>query len=456
MHNWPRFLLLLGIVPSVTALQSETLLNIGYQSKGIVFSDWVSLFTLCLTPLVVHVLAGTPEVVCLPSTRKLLNWHRRFCQYNPTTIIWRYFAIADRRIRAKDWSAVDMAASNALFWTTRGWDGSEEMIQRTRSHCLKFPDKPRATIFSKSFVKTAVITIQGVQAIIVLLKGFFSNNVFISNIAIDTIFFPLAVLGLLRLFAAPWLTEDYFYAELEDRSTAPALKGTPSSPGPQTIPYLLSETRTTSTMGLLDPADYAPATQFHPVNSWRGRLFRFIFLIPVTFLWVMTLLYIIPTGNGQRVMYLSPTLLLVNIFYLFFLTVTLVTYIYYFIRGPSATTVIPCIVSTWYQIYHASLIFMVLVTIIVASVETRKTTCGTYTTWPLSYTGNDEWMCGGVYANPNVTDAVFGLALRYDFTTNITMLPQGEYRITEFNGLCLGTAGPSQHVIALNSSSGAS
>jgi hypothetical protein len=302
-------------------------------------------------------------------------------------------------------------------------------------------------------VKTVVITIQGVQAIIVLLKGF-SDNVFISNIAIDTIFFPLAVLGLLRLFAAFWLTENYFYAELEDRSMAPAWKRTPSSPGSQTMPYLLSETRTTSEMELLDPADYSPATRFHPVSSWRGRLFRFIFLLPIICLWIMTLMFIIPSGNGQGVIYLSPTLLLVNIFYLFFLTVTLVTYIYYFIRGPSATTVIPCIVSTWYQIYHASLIFMVLVTIIVASLETRKTACGTYTTWPPSLTGNDQWMCGGVYVNPNVRGAPFGLALRYDSSTNITVLPEGEYRITDFNGLCLGTGGPSQYVLAMNSSSG--
>lgn len=347
-----------------------------------------------------------------------------------------------------------MAASNALFWTTRGWDGSEEMIQRTRTHCVKLPDKTRATILSKSFVKTAVITIQGIQAIIVLIKGYFGDNNTLENIAINTIFFPLAMLGLLRLFAAPWLTDDYFYAELEERNPIPMLKRTPSLPKSETTPYLLSETRTTSYMGLLDPADDNTSTRFHPVSSWRGRLFRFIFLIPVAFLWVMTLLFIIPTGDNGGVVYLSPTLLLVNILYLLFLTVTLVTYIYYFVRGPSATTVIPCIVSTWYQIYNAVLIVLILVLVIVSSVETRKTACGTYTTWPLSRTGNDEAMCGGVYLNSSMAEAPFGIATPFRPGLNGTLLPHGEYTIVDFDGLCLGIEGASQYVFAANSSSG--
>jgi hypothetical protein len=321
----------------------------------------------------VHVIAGTAEVVCLSHTRKQLNWHRRFCQYNPTTILWRYFVIADRRIRAKAWSAADMAASNALFWTTRGWDGSEEMIQRSRLYCLKFPDKPRTTIFSKSFVKTAVVTIQGVQAIIVLVRGVVTNNIFMLNIAIDKIFFPLAILGLLRLFAAPWLTEDYFYAEHEGRSTRPALKQRTASS--QTIPDLL-EARTTSSMELLDPADYAPQTGFYPVNSWRGRLFRIIYLMIILLLWVICLTYFIPFG-GKGVLHESTTLLLVNSFYMLFLSGTLITYAYYVIRGRSATTIIPCIVSTWYQIYTCILILMGLVMIVVATLETRRTMCGT-------------------------------------------------------------------------------
>jgi hypothetical protein len=448
LNDWPLFLLLLSLVPS-TAAASETLLKLSYQSKGITFSEWVSLFTLCLTPLVLHVIAGTPQVFCLFYTRKNLNWHRRFCQYNPTTIIWRYFAIADRRIRAKEWSSADMAASNAAFWTPRGWDGSEEMIQRSRLYCLKFPDNSRATIFSKSFVKTVVITIQGVQAIIFLLEGFTTNSVFVFNVAIDKIFSPLAVLGLFRLFAAPWLTEDYLYAEHEDRSTTLASKQRTADP--QIMPHL-PIAQPTSSKGLLDPADYTSEIQFHPINSWRGWLFRIIFLILILLLWAMCLIYMISAGRSG--VYLVPTHLLVQILYLFFLSATFIIYTYYFIWEHSATTIIPCIFSTWYQIYTCILILMMLVLIVVAVVTTRKTMCGTYTTWPAELTGNDAWACGGTYVNSNSTAAVpFGIATRYVATYNTTLLPQGENRITEWDGLCMGTEGASQYVLPMNSSS---
>jgi hypothetical protein len=433
LNDWSPFLPLLSLVPSATA-GSETLLKLSYQSKGIAFSDWVSLFTLCLTPLVLHVIAGTPQVVCLFYTRKNLKWHRRFCLYNPTTIIWRYFAIADRRIRAKEWSAADIAASNVVFWTPRGWDGSEEMIQGSRLYCLKFPDNSRATIFSKNFVKTVVITIQGVQAIIFLIEGFTTPSVFLTNIAIDTIFFPLAVLGLLRLCAALWLTEDYLYAEHEDRSTTLALKQRTADP--QTMPHL-PVAQSTSSKGLLDPADYTSETRFHPINSWRGWLFRIIFLILLLLLWAMCLIYMIPPGEDE--VYQAPTHLLGQILYILILSATFIIYAYYFIWERSATTIIPCIVSTWYQIYTCILILMMLVLIVIAAVETRKTMCGTYTIWPAGLTGNDAWTCRGTYVSSNLTAGVpFGIATRYVAPYNTTLLPQGEYRIAVWDGLCIG------------------
>jgi hypothetical protein len=436
--------LLLSLVSSATAAPSEILLKLSYQSKGISFSDWVSLFTLCLTPLAVHVIAGTPDVVCLYYARKHLNWHQRFSQYNPTTIVWRYFAIADRRIRAKEWNAADMAASNALFWTPRGWDGSEEMIQRSRPYCLKLPDEPRATLFSKSSVNTAVITIQGVQAMAILIGGFTKGAT--SNFALDTIFSPLAVLGLLRLCAAPWLTDDYSYAEHEDRSTTPALRE--RTDGSKTLPYV-SKARAVSSMGLFEPEDDALETRFHPVDSWRGRLFRIFFLIPVLFLWVMCFLFLFYDARGDTL-----TLFLINIFFMLFLSATVTTYAYYFVRGRSATTVIPCIVSTWYQIYTGILMLIALVLIVVAALETRKTKCGSYTTWPVSLTRNDEWICKGRYVSSNSTTGPFGIAMRYVAPRdNISQLPQGEYRIEEWDGLCIGTGGANQYAVAMNNSS---
>lgn len=59
-NTLPPLLLLLSFVTSATVIPSETVLQLSYQARGISFTDWISLFTLCLTPLILHVIAGTP------------------------------------------------------------------------------------------------------------------------------------------------------------------------------------------------------------------------------------------------------------------------------------------------------------------------------------------------------------------------------------------------------------
>ncbi|KAF8862231.1 hypothetical protein BDZ45DRAFT_686980 [Acephala macrosclerotiorum] len=479
LYDWFSLLLLLSLVSPSTSVTLDTLgiLPITYQSKGISFTDWVSLLTLCVTPLLAHIIAGIPDIVCLSVPRTHLSWHQRLCQYNPTTIIWRYFAIADRRIRAKHWDANTLAASNALFWTHRGWDGSEAMIQRSRKYCIKPPDSTRIGLLSKSFFKTVIVTIQGVQAAILLVGGFTSATSFTTTLSISSIFFPLAIFGLLRLCAAPWLTDDYIYIEYEQREAAstpvaalfaependqngysitpaPRVTDTEYSKGwaevsqsataiPMT-PYH-SKTRTTSYEGLVNISETNIESSFRPANSWRGRIFRVFFLVPILLLWVMCIMYMVPWSNyGPRVeANITVTLFILNINYLVFLSATLFTYIYYFIRGRSATTVIPCISSTWYQIYTGILLVMMLILVIVAAIETRKTPCGMYTSWP----GD---VCGGIYLNSTDTDEPFGIALRYVAPMNVTQLPEGEFRIAEWDGWCTGKEGKTQLVKAVN------
>lgn len=100
-----------------------------YQSQDIALSEWVTLLTLCLAPLIAHVVVGTPSPSYLCTSRP--KWHEWICHYNPTSVLWRYTAITDRRIRARFWNRADLAATNALFWTPRGWDGSEAMVQHS-------------------------------------------------------------------------------------------------------------------------------------------------------------------------------------------------------------------------------------------------------------------------------------------------------------------------------------
>jgi hypothetical protein len=100
-----------------------------YQARSIGFAGWANLFTLCLLPLLAHIFGGVPKPVFLHP--KLPRWHEQLWLYNPTSILWRYFAITDRRLRAKLWTASDMAASNAYFWTSQGWNESEKMLDRS-------------------------------------------------------------------------------------------------------------------------------------------------------------------------------------------------------------------------------------------------------------------------------------------------------------------------------------
>lgn len=257
-----------------TANYTAKVLDFSYQSQGITFADWISLFTLCLAPLIAHIVSGAPRPIYLSQNRP--RWHDRICIHNPTTILWRYFAIADRRIRAKAWGPADMAASNAYFWTARGWDGSEEMVDRSRAHCVKLPGHARTELVSENSAKSVVVAFQGVQALYTMTSGVASKS-FAGTIAIDTIFFPLAVFGLLRLWATFWLTEDYSYVAENDGL---ALMMTGSSKVDLSASGSTSrlEAQPMASIGLLGMgmSTSAPERRFHSINSWRGWAFRIL------------------------------------------------------------------------------------------------------------------------------------------------------------------------------------
>ena len=429
-----------ALAQNTSSTHSTPILQLSYQSEDIQFADWVSLFTLCLAPLIAHIFAGAPQPVFLSQKRP--SWHERICQFNPTTILWRYFAITDRRVRAKVWNAADMAASNAYFWTVRGWNGSEEMMRRSRAYCTKVPDHSRATLLSGSSVQTLIVTLQGGQALYTLLSGIKGSR-YSGTIAINSIFFPLAVFGLLRLFAAPWLTEDYAYTDIFQ--TTAISKSNKPAPAEQTP---LAEARTLSTMGLLELSDTSSGEYFHAIDSWRGRLIRTLFVMPMFGLFIISLLYMIPINNKTQ---FTATTFLVVLFYLFFLAASTLIYSFYFIRSPSTTTIIPCIASTWYKVYTYVLLTLMLASIVVAALETRRTPCGRYTTWPSVV---DSQICEGLI--PVTADATLGpfaIAIRGGAESdNRTVMRKGEFGVVSFEGWCQGKAGVEMVVAFVNSS----
>ncbi|KAH6704371.1 hypothetical protein BKA61DRAFT_618493 [Leptodontidium sp. MPI-SDFR-AT-0119] len=216
-----------------------------YQARGIIFAEWANLFTLCLAPLVAHVFGGAPKPVYLLLKPPL--WHERLWQYNPTSILWRYF------------------------------DGSLQMLERSRVYCLRQPTHHRVRLFSGSTLTTLIITIQGVMAIKTLIDGVGGSYAYTINIS--SIFYPLAVFGLLRIFAAMWLTDDYlYYGNIDSLRTSTTYASDIASSKDE--PALI-EVRAQTTMSLLDSNMSFASDRFHRTNSWRGILFRIIYLVPV-------------------------------------------------------------------------------------------------------------------------------------------------------------------------------
>jgi hypothetical protein len=176
-----------------------------------------------LAPLIAHIVAGVPTIVYLTQDRP--TWRQRLGLYNPTTILWRYFAIADRRLRAKRWSAANLSSSNVYFWTRSGWDGSEALTRKSQAYCVSLPRSKHATLLSWSTAKTIIVALQGADSFYYILWSDFGTNQwsngnndanFTTAMSVGTLFSPLAIFGLLRLVACLWLTEEFVFANVEE------------------------------------------------------------------------------------------------------------------------------------------------------------------------------------------------------------------------------------------------
>jgi hypothetical protein len=281
--------------------------------------------------------------------------------------MWRYGAIADRRIRAHAWSPADMAAANALFWTPTGWDGSEEFASRSVSLAVKLPKVAHVSLLSWASAKTLIVTLQGVQAFYVIAGPLFGTLPG-PSFSIDTAFIELAMLGLLRLFAALWLTDDFVYV-MDDDIRIGSLTGH-VSPEDHWMRDSLDLT------GHLDPPTALTENRFRK-TSWPSRLFRVFFITPLIAMWVTAVLWLV------RGTIFTVTQFLAVVAGVAGSAVAITIYVYYAARHGLKSTVIPCIASTWYKALSGVLYFVFLVFAVISVVETRRTQCGTYTTVPI-------------------------------------------------------------------------
>ncbi|KAF2118330.1 hypothetical protein BDV96DRAFT_569679 [Lophiotrema nucula] len=363
------------------------------QAGSTRLEEWISLLTLSLAPLLVHIIVGVPHPVHLHDRPP--SWHDRIVHYNPTSIIWRYFVIADRRLRSKNWNACDMAASNALFWTADGWDGSETMMVKSRIYCERRPEHARLRFFSFTAGKTLIITAQGIQSISFILGAITSFKRFYVKFGVQNVFFPFAVLGLLRLAAALWLTEDYTYierqaweSETESRQSTDLEK--------------LNNTSNTSLSSIEDQLSHIADARFVPRNGRRGLTWRIFILLFIACLWLLPIITMLPFRWN---IYLTGTLFAMGIFYFIFLSVTLFSTAACIFTHRSTSTTFPYATKRWYKIYTCILFLLMVSMVIIAMMENRKAPCGAYTTYPPTITkphdfNFDEFLCGGTGEGP--------------------------------------------------------
>ncbi|ETS84556.1 hypothetical protein PFICI_02581 [Pestalotiopsis fici W106-1] len=399
---------------------------IHWGSRGIGIPDWFSEFTLCLSPLIAHILSGAPRPSYLTSNRP--KWHDRLCLLNPISIVWRYAAITERRIQTRDWQPKDIAVANAVFWTPRGWDGSKIMRWRAMSYMSYLPQRNRVEFLSLEMLKTIILFLQGVQAVTAILCNYTSTGDFTSFDTISGLFIPLGIAGLLRVFAAPWLTDDFNFGISSHGAERPLR----STNGRRTMPLLMLDDIGYG-YGQKEQYQSSGAADGHP---WLCGILRGLFMLPVVGSWALSFIYVTPwIGSfGLKGVY-TTTGFVFGLYYMFLTTPMLLIIGYYFCKGPLETTIIPCISRVWYKVYCVALTLFTIILVVITAVETRKTVCGKYT----SHATGSQHPC----ATGNTKLIEIGPTSDQGF--GIIQAVSGQTVVTNLTGSCIGTLTPINH-----------
>ncbi|KAF1986784.1 hypothetical protein K402DRAFT_376689 [Aulographum hederae CBS 113979] len=396
--------------PELSA-QGFNVVRFAYQSRAIKSGEWIAILTLCFAPLAAHILIGAPKVVVLGGKRP--HWTDRVCLYGPTSIFWRYLAIADRRARSRSWNPADMAASCTAFWTGRRWDGSELMMMKSRAFLRKTPKHHHIKFFSFSMVKTLIVLLQGILTTVSLIQGR-TDTTYRQTVAVTNIYTPLATFGLFRVFAALWLEEDYSFETVEDSSPSQArLLGRSESlcpteaqtstpracslkyPSATSSPIRSRSSTMTSPPKVERSTTKSPLLANNPTENVTDILVKLSLLLLGLGILVLCFLSLLPLSGGPDTI---VTLLMCSI-HTFYSVVTMVITLACVLSGNANTTVIPVIGSLWYKAYTLSCFGMLLVLFVVSMLETRRSWCGLYTTYPMKDLDGKLWddrLCGNL------------------------------------------------------------
>jgi hypothetical protein len=366
-----RYLLILFFCSTVQSAFINVIFR--YQSQGIPLNIWVDWFTLCLAPVIAHVAGGVVSSTIIGRTPRSPSWTATLPHFNPVSILWRYYAIADRRLRARSWDERDLAACNAVFFDSdKGrFDGSKEIMISSRAWIVKIPESKHTPLLSASLLTTILLTIQGIEATYLIVTNLLpaadQNSKFVPGL--PYIFAPIGCLGFLRLPAAFWLSNNFGYLQIWQ---IPSSQGT-----------LRPQERSEKVVATIEslPVNNYVEDRLHSPRSWRGVVFRtFWFLTVLLFMSVSAASAIEPLwGAPPSLPYISVSHLLLTALWVSVTLGTLLIHTFYISIGRTNSTIIPCIHATWYKIYTAIVILVAFTAFVISAMETRvmKSTLGT-------------------------------------------------------------------------------
>lgn len=401
--QYPICTLLALLLLSRTAHSATPIVLFSHQSQHIPFQSWFEYLTLCFAPLIAHVVGGVSSPIIIPSDSKPPSWSACLPHYNPISIVWRWYAIADRRVRACNWDVADMAACNAVFWDAEKarWDGSEDIMFRSRAWIVKLPRQTYVPLLSASSLTTVVLTLQGVQAGFIIFSTLNPKTIYHFGLGLPNVFIPLAILGLMRLPAALWLSDDYTYLGLVHNGSGTERHITETPAGEMEEPKRATATAT-APISPLSPTNShirelttSDTSRVHSVHSAIGLLYRVWWFLSISGLIsgaAVSTSHIL-WGNLPSFRYVSLSHLLDMIMYFSLSTATVLITCTYILLGRTHSTLIPCIHETWYKVLTVFLAVMGFVTMIVATLETRQLHDGALSTLPEFQCNQTSGLC---------------------------------------------------------------
>jgi hypothetical protein len=298
-----------------------------------------------------------------------------------------------------------MAACNAVFWDSEKarWDGSEKIMLLSRAWLIKVPEQTHVPFLSASSLTTVILALQGVQASFIIFSFWDPDTIYHTGQGLPNVLIPIAILGLMRLPAALWLSDDYGYLDIAQtagdsgRNAAEASATTMEEVGDRLLelePRTSKRANATHTTTIVSPLSITLSNlseltttderRLHFSHSPLGLAYRVWWFLSITGLLsaaAVSTSHVI-WGNPRSFRYTSLSHLLTNVMYFVLSTATVLITSTYIFLGRTTSTLIPCIHATWYKMFTVVLAAMGLVAVLVAALETRQLYNGDLSTLP--------------------------------------------------------------------------